>query len=109
MDLEEPDQVPVMCQMSIGHMLLQTGFSPSESWLSGELFTEGLLRLRELYGFDGILISLHGHSPHWRRKVAKIKVEENAEVVFWKNGDRTVFPRDDLPRHYPAKARSFPS
>ena len=67
MNLEEPDRVPVMCQMSYGFMLLQTGFSPSEFWLSAELFTEGLLKLRKIYSFDGILISLHGHSPHWQK------------------------------------------
>lgn len=101
MDLEEPDRVPVMCQMSIGHMLLQTGFSPSEFWLSGDLFAEGLLNLREIYGFDGILISLHGHSPRWRKNISKIQREEEGEIVTWKNGDRTEFPYDDLPRHRP--------
>lgn len=109
MDLEVPDRVPVMCQMSIGHMLLQLGVSPSEFWLSGELFAEGLLKLREIYDFDGILISLHGHSPSWKSKVSKIKAEENEEVVFWKNGDKTVFTYDDLPKHYPHKTISLPS
>jgi uroporphyrinogen-III decarboxylase len=101
MDLEEPDRVPVMCQMSIGHMLLQTGLSPSEFWYSGELYAEGLLELREIYDFDGILISLHGHSPRWKERTRKIQREEKKETVFWKNGDRTVFPDDDLPIHYP--------
>lgn len=109
MDLEVPDRVPVMCQMSIGHMLLQLGVSPSEFWLSGELFAEGLLKLREIYDFDGILISLHGHSPSWKSKVSKIQAEENEEVVFWKNGDKTVFTYDDLPKHYPHKTISLPS
>lgn len=101
MDLEEPDRVPLMCQMSIGHMLLQTGISPSEFWYSGEIFAEGLLELREIYDFDGILISLHGHSPRWRERTSKIQHEEKREIVFWKNGDRTIFPDDDLPIHYP--------
>lgn len=83
MNLEEPDRVPVMYQMSIGHMLLQTGFSPSEFWLSAEFFAEGLLKLRKIYEFDGILISLHGHSPHWKRNVVKIQAEEKEEVVCW--------------------------
>jgi len=101
MDLKKPDRVPVMCQMSIGHMLLQTGFSPSEFWLSGDLFAEGLLDLREVYDFDGILISLHGHSPRWRKDINRIQKEEEGEIVAWKNGDRTEFPYDDLPRHHP--------
>jgi uroporphyrinogen-III decarboxylase len=31
------------------------------------------------------------------------------DVLFWKNGDRTVFPWDDLPRHHPAKPPVRPS
>ena len=65
MNLEKPDRVPVMCQMSIGHMALQTGFSPIELWCSAQVFSEVLLQLRKAYNFDGILISLHGHSPDW--------------------------------------------
>jgi hypothetical protein len=109
MNLEMPDRVPVMCQMSIGHMLLQTGLSPSEFWFSSGVFTEGLLRLREIYNFDGILISLHGHSLDWKKNVLKIQREKESEVVYWKNGDRTVFPPNDLPMHFPLKERSLPS
>jgi len=107
MNLKKPDRVPVMCQMSIGHMLLQTGFSPSEFWLSADCFAEGLLKLREVYDFDGILISLHGHSPNWRKNVARIEKEETREIVYWKNGDITIFPSDDLPLPYPARRHSI--
>ena len=101
MDRGIPDRVPVMCQMSFGFMLLQTGFSPSEFWLSGELFSKGLLHLRKLYDFDGILISLSGHSPDWKQSIDRIEKDKKHEVVFWKNGDKTVFPYDDLPAHIP--------
>ena len=92
-----PDRVPVMCQMSVGHMLLQTGLSPSEFWHSPEAYAEGLVSLRELYGFDGILISLHGHSPGWRRGVARREKDAEGERLYWKNGDMTLCPYDDLP------------
>jgi hypothetical protein len=108
MDLEEPDRVPVMCQMSIGHMILQTGFSPVELWYSLDVFSEALLHLRRLYQFDGILISLHGHSPDWEKNIKRIEKKENEEIVTWKNDDKTVFPKDDLPRHYPYQVRSPP-
>ena len=45
MDRGIPDRVPFMCQMSFGHMLLQTGYAPAAFWLSGELFAAGLLQL----------------------------------------------------------------
>ena len=110
MALRTPDRVPVMCQLSIGHMLLRTGFPPSEFWFSAEVFAEGLLRLREAYGFDGILVSLHGHPPGWSRDVLSIDREETGgEVVRWKNGDRTVFPADDLPLHTPARPPARPA
>jgi uroporphyrinogen-III decarboxylase len=102
MNLEESDRVPVMCQMSIGHMLLQTGFRPLELWFSKEIFAEALLQLRELYQFDGILISLYGHSSQWMDRILKIEKEKNEEIITWKSGNRTAFPQDDLPRHYPA-------
>ncbi len=109
MNLEKPDRVPVMCQMSIGHMVLQTGFSPVELWCSEEVFSEALLQLREVYNFDGILISLHGHSPDWKKNIKDIKKEEHEEIVYWKNGHKTEFPENDLPRHYSCGTAEIPS
>lgn len=102
-----PDRVPLMCQMSIGHMLLQTGYSPSAFWNSSGLFAEGLLAMRKIYGFDGILISLHGHSPRWEERISRVQKTDKAEIVIWKTGGRTVFPSDDLPLHFPAEPRKF--
>jgi len=109
MNLEVPDRVPVMCQMSLGHMLLQTNCRPSEFWFAKEAFAEGLLDMRELYSFDGILISLHGHSPVWMKDIDRLQSERDEESIIWQNGDRTVFPKDDLPRHYPADKEYPPS
>ncbi|MGQ9672035.1 MAG: uroporphyrinogen decarboxylase family protein [Candidatus Aminicenantales bacterium] len=108
MEGEIPDRVPLMCQMSIGHMLLQTGLPPLEFWHSVETFAGGLLKMREAYGFDGILVSLHGHSPDWEKNVRRVRQAENEVVVDWKNGDRTVFSADDLPRHYSARPLERP-
>ncbi|KPL26473.1 MAG: hypothetical protein AMS23_01635 [Bacteroides sp. SM1_62] len=109
MNLEKPDRVPVMCQMSIGHMLLQTGFSPIELWCSAQVFSEALLQLRGAYIFDGILISLHGHSPDWETNIKRIEKTENELIVHWRNGDKTEFPKDDLPRNYPRSTGPTPS
>ncbi len=104
-----PDRVPVMCQMSIGHMILQTGHSPAAFWNSVEVFTSGLLALREAHRFDGILVSLYGHHRDWEKRLANLKKDGAVEIATWTNGDRTVFPPDDLPRCYPSVERPFPS
>ena len=35
-------------------------------------------------------------------QILKIEKEKNQEIITWKDGSRTEFPPDDLPRHYPA-------
>lgn len=108
MALDEPDRVPVMCQMSIGHLLLQTGARPSAFWHSPEVFADGLVRMARVYGFDGVLVSLHGHDPDWERQVLRVEKTGDGETVDWKNGDRTHYPADDLPVHEPVAPRRPP-
>ncbi len=97
MALQQPDRVPVMCQMSIGHMLQQLDLSPVDFWFDCETFARGLLELRRLYRFDGILVSLHGHSPDWRDQVLTVDRKDDQYLARLK--DRTyVFSRVDLPQ-----------
>jgi len=97
MSLGTPDRVPVMCQMSIGHMLLNLSLSPVEFWYDAGTFADGLCEMRRRYGFDGVLVSLHGHSPAWRSGVRKIEATGRGEEVHWNDGRRTLHPRDELP------------
>lgn len=103
-----PDRVPVMCQMSVGHMLRETGLSPSRFWHSADEFVEGLLSLRALYRFDGILVSLHGHAPDWEKRVVSLSKGPDGERLRWTNGDETWFPADDLPVFRPAREPARP-
>lgn len=103
------DRVPVMCQMSVGHMLLQTGVSPLRFWHDAGEFVEALLALRSLYRFDGILVSLHGHDPAWEVRVASVSTGPEGERVRWKNGDEMFFPPDDLPLARQAAATPPPA
>lgn len=105
MDLEEVDKTPLMCQMSIGHMLMQLKISPVEFWFDPIIFAVGLIELRNIYDFDGILISLHGHDPEWRNKVSKIYRSTEAEIIEWKNGDKTFCLFNDLPYYQFATPR----
>ncbi|MDQ7817368.1 MAG: uroporphyrinogen decarboxylase family protein [Melioribacteraceae bacterium] len=97
MNLMPVDKIPLMCQLSIGHMLMQLKISPVEFWFDPFTFANGLIKLREMYDFDGILISLHGHDPNWRDVIDRIYSTEEYEIVEWKNGDKTFCPYNDLP------------
>jgi hypothetical protein len=90
-----------MCQMSVGHMLIQSGVRPVELWNDAPTFVEVLLAMRGLYGFDGVLVSLHGHRRDWRHLVADRGRSPDGERVRWRGGGTTLFPPDDLPVFVP--------
>jgi hypothetical protein len=94
---EEPDRVPVMCQLALGHYFLNTSVPEIEIWHSTEGFGDALIELQSRYGFDGILINLPGRDPSWRSYVGSIEELQNQKVIHWKNGWHTICPRDDNP------------
>lgn len=98
MDLKVPDRIPLMCQLSIGHMLVQLGVPPVEFWHDLELFADGLVKLRAQYDFDGILVSLHGHDLDWRTSIASREMSPDGELVTFTDGHSMLYPPDDLPR-----------
>lgn len=71
MDLHKGDRVPLMCQFSIGFMMNQLHPDPVRFWYEGKTFADGLLTLRDMFHFDGILVSLHGHSEKWKDGLLK--------------------------------------
>jgi uroporphyrinogen-III decarboxylase len=109
MNFEYPDRVPVMCQMSIGHMLQQLkDVSPVEFWFDAETFANGLIYLRELYQFDGILVSLHGHFKNWREIYNQREVQSDKEIVYL-NDRKLIFTNEDLPFPEFYDERKYPS
>jgi hypothetical protein len=110
MRLGEPDRVPVMCQLSLGHYFLQSGLDAIEIWHSTDAFAEALVRLQRRYRFDGILVNLPGRDPRWREWVRDIAVSGADRVVTWAGGSRTVAPPDDNPHVFrPDGTRYFPA
>ncbi len=109
MSFEYPDRVPVMCQMSIGHMLQQLkDISPVDFWFDAETFANGLVYLRKLYQFDGILVSLHGHFKNWREIYNQREAQNDKEIVFL-DDIKLVFTNEDLPFPEFYEERKFPS
>ena len=97
---ESVDRVPVMCQLAIGHYLLNTDLSPVDVWYTSEGFAKALIALAQRYRFDGILINLLGTDPDWMRHVERIETAENGDqTVFFEGGDRGRCPADDNVHH----------
>ncbi len=110
------DRVPVMCQMAIGHICLNTGSSPVELWHDTATYVDALFALHQRYEFDGILVSVPGSPPDWRDWVADQETTPEGVLISWQAplenhspyplGTRTLYRRDDLPEplsgHSPA-------
>jgi uroporphyrinogen-III decarboxylase len=93
MNLQVPDRVPLMCQFSIGSMMTHLKPNPFEFWYDKKVFADGLIRLCELFRFDGILVSLHGHSEKWKKDLNcaeliqqgcyKLTYSDRTEIHSW--------------------------
>jgi uroporphyrinogen-III decarboxylase len=107
---EPVDRVPVMCQLAIGHYLLNTDVTPVEIWFTTEGFARALITLQGRYRFDGILINLLGHDPDWMRHVARIETaDDGSQTVYFTNGDRAKCPADDNAHHFPVRGSRRPT
>jgi uroporphyrinogen-III decarboxylase len=98
---QQPDRVPVMCQLALGHYFLNADLPPHRIWFTSEGFAEALVRLQRRYHFDGILINLPGRPTNILEQVASIRATDKGEQLTWRNGDVTIVPWDDSPRHFP--------
>ncbi len=107
---EPVDRVPVMCQLAIGHYLLNTDVTPVDLWFTSEGFAEALIRLQDRYGFDGILINLPGRDPDWARHVDRIETaEDGGQIVFFHNGEMARCPADDNVHHVRPGGHRWPT
>ena len=91
----EPDRVPVMCQLALGHYFLNTGLAPHEIWFTSEGFAEALVMMQRRYQFDGILINLPGRPRNVLSEIKRIEKIKKGELVTWRNGHVTIIPWDD--------------
>jgi len=83
-----------MCQLAIGHYLLNTNLTPVETWFTSEGFAEALVTLQQRYEFDGILINLLGTEPDWMRQVRRIETAHDGarQFIFEMATSHTVLP-----------------
>lgn len=97
MNLQHPDRVPLMCQFSIGSMMNQLKPNPVEFWYDKNVFADGLVRLCENFRFDGILVSLHGHSDKWKKDLLKSECLEEGNYKLTYPNRTEVHSWTDLP------------
>jgi hypothetical protein len=110
MSLKMADRVPAMCQLSLGHYFLHSGVEPMEIWYTSDGFAEALIRLRDRYNIDGILVNLPGRDPDYEKYIERIERRKSERTIHWKNGSYTVFPKDEAPHYYLADGRrDFPA
>jgi MtaA/CmuA family methyltransferase len=104
MQHKQPDRVPVMSQLALGHYFLNAGLAPHEIWFTSEGFAEALVTMQRRYQFDGILINLPGRPRNILSEIKKVEKTKKGELVTWCNGHVTIIPWDDNAQYvYPAR------
>ncbi len=97
MNLQRPDRVPLMCQFSIGSMMHQLQANPVEFWYDKNIFSNGLIELCKEFRFDGILVSLHGHSDKWKDTLIKSEQIDNGNIKLTYEDRTEVHSLTELP------------
>jgi uroporphyrinogen-III decarboxylase len=105
---EDPDRVPVFCQLALGHYFLHSGLAPHEVWFTSEGFAQALVRLQQRYHFDGILVNLPGRPPDVLARVRKLETVPEGVMLSWPDGSTTIVPPDDNPHHFAAHQGPLP-
>jgi len=127
MSHEEPDHVPVMCQLALGHYFLHCDWAPSDIWFDSRTYAAALVQLQRRYRFDGILVNLPGRPPDWKSRSESCRKDGDREHLGWKVGRasplakevvrgrtthlvdlETVFPPDDNPQTFLADGGRLP-
>src|SRR3954470_18748296 len=75
---QRPEQIPVMCQLANGHTIINTGVHPIDYFVSDDVWADSLIRMRELYDFDGILCHKPSRTPRLMELVER--VDRDAEI-----------------------------
>jgi len=100
MDHREPDRIPVMCQLALGHYFLHCRAKPSDIWFDPDTFAAALVELQRRYEFDGILVNIPGRPADWQSQIKSYQKIEGREHLCWRSGLETVVPPDDNPQTF---------
>src|SRR5688572_19883838 len=95
MRMQHPDQIPVMCQMANGHTIINTGVHPIDYFTSDDVWADCLIKMRELYDFDGILCHKPSRTPRLMELVERVERDGEIPTLFLRDGSRIECTRDD--------------
>ena len=84
-----------MCQMANGHTIINTGVHPIDYFTDNELWADCLVRMRELYDFDGILCHKPGRVDGIMNLVERTDYDGETPTLFISDGSRIECTRDD--------------
>ncbi len=104
----QPDRVPVMCQLALGHYFLNCRYRPSDIWFDSDTFAAALVDLQHRYQFDGILVNIPGRPPDWKSRIEFRQEVEGAEHICWDSGPETIVPPDDNAQTFSAGGTRLP-
>ncbi len=97
MQRQEPERVPFMCQLSLGHYFLNAGLAPHRIWFTSEGFAEALVTLERRYRFDGILVNIPGRPANILDEIVSFEQTKGGETLRWRRGHVIFVPTDDSP------------
>jgi uroporphyrinogen-III decarboxylase len=92
-----PDRVPVMCQLSLGHIYKNASMDPVSFWYTSKGLAEEFVTMAERYRFDGILINTSGRNPDILKQIDAVEPYIDGHKIIWTNGDQTYLPPNDDP------------
>ena len=95
MALQKPSEIPVMCQLSIGHILLNTSVDTVDFNFTNKGYTQGLLEIRDRYDFDGILIHKPGRDERVIDLARQELLEDGVALIFPDGGSILCLNNDD--------------
>ena len=95
MNRQRPERTPVMCQMANGHTIINTSVHPINYFTDNILWADCLIRMRELYDFDGILCHKPGRVHGIMDLVERTDHDADIPTLFMSDGARIECTRDD--------------
>jgi hypothetical protein len=108
MSLQAPSRVPAMCQMAIGHTLLQSGVDPVDFFLSNDAYAGALLTMRTRYEFDGVLLHKPGRDASFVDLAVAVNRDSAIPTLELQDAAKMECRRDDDPYYMPGPSFNRP-